>query len=322
VPDTIANPLDLRRMYVEIGRRRDDAPWNLRIGRQPLIFGDMRLVSTSNWGNVGPNYDGIRLTVRQPGMRLDGFATRMVVPGDGFDRPRPDRMLSGFYSSFDVGEKSATIDAYVFWKKNLRTVDLFTYGARMDGRLPRNFDYKLELALQRGRVSGEHASAWAGHWEVGRRWARFWGAPRASAEYNYATGDRDPRDGQCQSFDSLYPTNTFGTAGDFGWRNLHESAFSVEWQPGKKTKVKTAYHYFRLVQQHDALYTFSGAVFASAPNATERGVGSEVDVRWVRQMSKSLQFWLGYAHLFPGPYLRQAGRGAVDFPYAMWTVSF
>ena len=119
-------------------------------------------------------------------------------------------------------------------------------------------------------------------------------------------------------FDSLYPTNIYGTAADLGWRNLHEAVLSAEWQPDKKTKLKTAYHWFRLAQQRDALYTFSGAVFVSAPNARDRGVGSEVDVRWVRQMSKSLQFWLGYAHLFPGPYLKQAGRGAIDYPYVMY----
>ncbi len=322
VPYTIADPLDLRRLYVELGRRKEEAPWNLRIGRQPLIFGDMRLVSTSNWGNVGPNFDGVRLSVRENGMRLDGFASRVVVPCEGFDRPRPDRMLSGFYSSFDVGGKAATVDAYVFWKKNLHTADLFTYGLRMDGRAPWRFDYKVETAIQRGTVAAERASAWAGHWEIGRRWPGVRGALRVAAEYNYATGDRDPGDGRYQSFDSLYPTNIYATAGDFGWRNLHEAASYAEWQLDPKTKVRTAYHFFRLAEVRDALYTFSGAVFASAPRATARGVGSELDLRWVRQMSRSLQFWVGYAHLFPGPYLKQAGKGAVDYPYAMWTLSF
>jgi len=97
---------------------------------------------------------------------------------------------------------------------------------------------------------------------------------------------------------------------------------SAEWQPDRKTRVRTAYHLFRLADQHDALYTFSGAVFVSAPNATSRKIGSEVDVRWIRQMSRSLQFWVGYAHLFPGAFLKQTGRGAIDCPYAMWTVTF
>ncbi len=322
VPYTLANPFDLRQGYVEIGLRADDAPWTLRFGRQPLVFGDMRLVSTSNWGNVGPNYDGLRLTVRQPGVRLDGFVSRVVVPGDGFDAPRKDKMLSGFYSSFDAWEKAATFDAYVFWKKNLQTIDLFTYGARSSGRLPYGLDYNVEMALQRGRVAGQPDAAWAGHWEIGHRWRAVRGSPRLAAEYNYATGDQDPHDGRCESFDSLYPTNIYGTAGDFGWRNLHEPAVYLEWQPDKKTKIKTAYHLFWLAETHDALYTASGSVFASAPNATANRVGSEVDVRWIHQMSKSLQLWFGYAHLFPGPYLKQAGKGAVDYPYASWTVNF
>ena len=322
VPYSVANPLELRQGYVELGLRGNDAPWTVRAGRQPLIFGDTRLVSTSNWGNVGANYDALRLSVRQSGVRLDAFTALVVVPCVGFDRPRKDKRLSGFYSSSDVFHKKVTVDAYVFWKKNLQTVDLFTYGIRSVGKMAHGLDYTVEVALQRGRVSGQGDAAWAGHWELGRTWKAWGGTARLAAEYSYATGDQTPHDGHYQSFDQLYPTNVYGTAGDFGWRNLHEPVTYVELQPTKKWKVKTAYHLFWLAQTEDALYTLTGAVWASDPSATDSRVGSEIDTRIIRQMNKNLQFWVGYAHLFPGPYLKQAGKGAVNFPYVMWTFSF
>ncbi|MBZ5575789.1 MAG: alginate export family protein [Acidobacteriia bacterium] len=322
VPYTVANPLDLRQGYVEAGASGNEAPWRVRVGRQPLVFGDMRLVSTSNWGNVGPNFDAVRLSLRQPGVRLDAFASLVGVPCAGFDRPRQDKMLSGFYSSFDIPRAPVTVDGYVFWKKNRQSVDLFTYGLRSAGKIPGNFDYTAEFALQRGRVTGQTAAAWAGHGELGYKFAVPRGSVRMAVEYNYATGDERPGDGRYQSFDQLYPTNVYGTAADFGWRNLHEPAASLEWQPDRKTKVKTVYHAFWLAQRQDALYTLTGAIFVSNPSATQNRVGEEIDVRWIRQMGKNLQLWVGYAHLFPGPYLKEAGRDAVGYPYAMWTFSF
>ena len=69
---------------------------------------------------------------------------------------------------------------------------------------------------------------------------------------------------------------------------------------------------------------FRGPVIEGVPGgiATQNRVGEEIDVRWIRQMGKNLQLWVGYAHLFPGPYLKEAGRDAVGYPYAMWTFSF
>ncbi len=322
VPGTVANSLDLRQGYVELGAGGNEAPWTVRAGRQPLIFGDMRLVSTSNWGNVGPNYDGFHITVRRPGVRLDGFSSTVVIPIERFDRPQRDKRLSGAYSSFDVLNKSVTIDGYAFWKKNLSAVDLWTYGMRSAGKIPLGLDYNVEVALQRGRVARDDAAAWAGHWEVGRRFDTPGGPVRLAVEYNSATGDAAPHDGRYQSFDSLYPTSIYGTAGDFGWRNLHEPVSNVEWQPDRKTKLKVAYHQFWLAERADALYTFSGAVFASHPDAAESRVGGEIDVRWIVQMNQRLQLWIGYAHLFAGPYLRECGKGSMDYPYAMWTYSF
>jgi len=322
IPYSVAQPADLRLGYVELGGGGVEAPLTVRVGRQPLVFGDMRLVSTSNWGNVGPAFDAVRVSLRRARVRLDGFSSLVVIPCRGFDRPRRDKMLSGVYSSFDFFSKAVTVDAYSFWKRDRQSAGLYTYGVRSTGPMPYRLDYNVELALQRGHSSGESVAAWAGHWEIGRKFSSAHGSPRLAGEYNYATGDKAPRDGHYGSFDSLYPTNIYATAADFGWRNRHEPSVYLEWQLDQKTRFKTAYHWFWLAERKDALYTLSGAIFAFNPDATDARVGTEIDVRWIRQVGKNFQLWVGYAHLFPGPYLKQAGRGAIDYPYAMWTLNF
>ena len=328
VPYSVADFLDLRQGYVELGTAQE-GPWGVIVGRQPLIFGDMRLVSTSNWGNVGTNYDGVRLTRRAGIARVDAFYTFVVTPCPGFDRFRTDRRLSGVYTSLNLGKNAAILDGYLFWKNNLRVLgeggrvghsDVYTTGVRSVGRIAAGFDYHAEMALQRGQLAGDGIAAWAGHWEVGRPLTTGRIGTRLNIEYNYATGDHNPHDGRQQSFDQLYPTNVYGTAADFGWRNLYEPVVSFDVSPKKTLKIRTAAHAFWLADAHDALYTFSGAVFARVANAAQTRVGEEIDTRFIYQLSKHLQVWLGYATLFPGPYLREAGRtGTIRYPYAMWT---
>jgi hypothetical protein len=91
----------------------EKGPAGFRLGRQLLVFGDMRLISTSNWGNVGPAYDGARLTLKNSQIRLDAFATALVPPvNHQFDRPRQDRRLHGAYAELPKLLPAATVEAY------------------------------------------------------------------------------------------------------------------------------------------------------------------------------------------------------------------
>ncbi|MFN7939567.1 MAG: alginate export family protein [Bryobacteraceae bacterium] len=330
VPFNMRDPVDLRQAYADIGIQGEQR-WALRVGRQPLVFGDMRLVSTSNWSNVGPNYDGVRLTHNASGVRLDFFSTLVVMPGEIFDKPRADRKLSGFYGTFDAKKWHATVETYTFWKSNLRAVDegfhaghmdVYTTGIRKVGKLPAGFDYNVEVAMQRGHISGDGLRAWFGHWEAGKRLLGAQRGPRLWLEHNYASGDRHSGDGRRQAFEQLYPTpwNVVGRAVDFASRNLQEPLAGMEWQIARRWKLRSTMRGFWLVNGNDALYTLTGAVYARKPGAASTHVGEEAGGWAMYQVSNHLQLWVGYAHLFAGPFLKEAGRGSsVNYPFAVWT---
>lgn len=332
VPCSVTNTVDLRQAYVEIGLKGEQI-WTVRAGRQPLVFGDMRILSTSNWGNVGPAFDAVRLSRKTPRARLDWFASLAVVPVNAFDRPRMDKKLSGFHSSFDFSNRGTSVDAYSFWKSNVKAVDeqghaghlnVVTSGVRSVGKLSRGFDYNVEVAFQRGEIVDTALAAWLGHWEIGRVLGHRRKAPRAWIEYNYASGDSDPHDGRRQTFEQLYPSplSVVGRAADFASRNLHEPQAGIEWQAYKRMRLRGTYRSFWLANTNDALYSLSGAVFAYDPGALDRRVGSEAGVWAICQATQRVQIWAGYANLSPGPYLKAAGRtSSIRYPYAMWTYS-
>jgi hypothetical protein len=178
------------------------------------------------------------------------------------------------------------------------------------------------MAIQRGHSAADHVEAWAGHWEIGHPLWNHPRAPRLAAEYNYATGDGNPHDGRKGTFDQLFPTNVHGTATDVAWSNMHEPVLVLDWRPRTRWRIRTAYHHFWLADRHDGVYTPSGAIWVRNTRATESRLGGEVDIRAIYQMTTHLQIWCGYSPLFAGPYAREAGKGSVSYPYAMWTYVF
>jgi hypothetical protein len=326
VPALVEDTLDVRQAYVELGTA--DAGWSFRAGRQPLIFGEARLVSTSNWGNVGPNYDGGRISYRSRKLSLDWFGASVVRPwGRSFDHPSLDRRLYGFYSAI-LGPHGQTLEPYVFWKSNLAAAgehgdhghqQVYTPGLRWYGPLRRGFDFKTEMAWQGGHSAGDTIRAWAGHWEIGYKTGRMRGRPRFAGEYNFASGDHARGDGKLGTFDQLYPTFKWGVADNIGWRNIHEPIVGAEWTAGKRWKWRATHHAFWLADKHDALYNTLNTTFCVNGKATSSYVGQSSDLRITLQASKQLLVTMGGGHMFAGTYLKQSTRGfSPTYAYVMW----
>jgi hypothetical protein len=334
VPNGVANTFDLRQGYAELGSV-EKGSWGFRFGRQELSFGEERLVGPSNWSNVSRTFDAARLSYARPGVRLDLFASALVVPINGeFDRPRTANKLYGFYSSFDGLLRGSEVQPYFFWKTNtsvrdergrLGDLDVYTYGLRAAGKLPHRLDYSLELAFQSGRAATDVIRAWAGHWLLGYAPWKKERMPHLVAEYNYASGDDDPRDGRRRTFDQLFPTNhsKYGITDRVGWRNMRDAMGGIEWKPASRWTLNVDYHAFWLANRLDALYAAGGALSVQNPKATSSRVGDEIDIQASYQFSARLQLGFGYAHLFPGEYLKQSTKGSgVTYPYVLWTCRF
>ncbi len=328
------NTLDLRQAYVAVGNR-DKGPVRLLVGRQELALGAERLVGAANWGNVARTFDALRLTLQGREFRLDAFAAALTPAVIGrFDRPRLQSGFYGLYASTDRLLHGRTLEPYILWKTapSVRTecgsradLDLWTAGVRSTGKLASNrLDYEVETALQWGRAGSDVVRAWAGHWMAGVPMPTS--SPlRLLLEYNFASGDKDPHDSRRGTFDQLYPSNHafYGTADQIGWRNIHDLAAGFEWRPTRRWRGRLDYHSFWLANARDAFYNEAGVEFVRNPQATNRRIGWELDLQADWQYSDRLRFGLGWARLFPGPYLRQSTPGSsFTYPYLMWQYRF
>ena len=317
--------MDLRLGFIELGDT-ESKPFGLRVGRQELAFGEQRLVGSLNWTNTARSFDAIRATMRHGGYRLDAFAASVVVARNGEFNKRVDgNNLHGLYGGIEKLVPKAVIEPYVLWRIAPR-LRRKTFGVRWTGKLPRSFDYGIETAVQNGALGTDSIHAWAGHWVLGYTVAGVRHKPRLLAEYNYASGDRDPRDGRWGGFDPLYPTghDKHGLADQVGWRNIHHARSGIEWKPRQKLLLLGNYHSWWLASRQDGLYSAGGALLARVPDGSAgRHVGQEVDLQAIYTASREVQIGFGYAHVVPGAFLKKATPGkAYDFPYCMVTYSF
>ncbi len=327
-------PLDLRMAYAEIGDVQKGTV-SVRAGRQEMAFGEQRLIGHLNWTNTARTFDGVRGTIRRGGYQVDVFGASVVrIEEDSFDSSGNGNRFAGAYGSTAALVPNAVVEPYFLWRadRGLRTesattgnLDQRTVGARFNGRLPRGLDYGIEMARQDGSLGSDTVGAWAGHWQLRQSFAGPL-AMRLIGEFNYATGDSDPADGVRGTFDQLYPTghDKYGLADQVGWRNIRHVRAGLDITPIRGWPVTLSHHAWWVANPNDALYNAGGAPIARvAGGGAATHVGQEFDLQVTRALTPQLLLSGGYAHLFAGPFLKEATPGAdYSFPYVMVTYVF
>jgi hypothetical protein len=327
----LRDTLNLHMAYGEFGSKS-----TVRIGRQELVFGEQRLLGHAGWLNAARTFDGARVTLKRNGLQLDAFAASVVrILPDAFDRSGYGNSLYGMYLSATTIVPKQTLEPYFFWRQSpgfvaklggVAALHQATTGVRMAGKLLSAFDYSTEAAVQTGSVGPDTVRAWAGHWLVGKTLTGVAARPRFFGEYNYASGDTNPKSGTRGTFDQLYPTahDKYGLADQVGWRNIRHARAGAELKPSAKWGVSGSYHSWWLASVTDALYSASGAAVArSVAGTAGRHVGQEVDIQAAYNYSPQLQIGAGYAYLIPGEFLKNTTPGhAYSYPYLMATYVF
>jgi hypothetical protein len=326
---------DLRQAYAELGDP-DKNPVALRVGRQEMSLGGERLVGVSQWQNVGRSFDAARLLVHYGRLSLTAFAASVVVLRDGqVGSADAGNNLHGLYASITGWIPNSTLEPYFMWRLQpnvkselgpLGQLDMKVSGARWLGKV-RALDYNTSIVLERGSLATDRVDALAAHWLLGYSFPNLAGFLRVVAEYNYATGDGNPHDGRGNTFQLLYPTahDRHGLSDQVGWRNIHQLRGTVEIRPHPKWTLTPSFNAFWLADAHDALYNSQGNVVVArvANGSAGRWVGQEVDLSSQYSLTRVTQIGAGFAHIFPGTFLKRATPGqGFSYPFLQISTKF
>ncbi len=107
---------DLRRAFVDLGDPEQD-PISLRVGRQDIAFGHLRLVGTSYWRNASRGWDAAMLVVNRDRFRVNAWAASPVIAtANGLSHHQQGNNFHGVYSSFRDVIRGSVLEPYVFWR--------------------------------------------------------------------------------------------------------------------------------------------------------------------------------------------------------------
>lgn len=355
-PNVDADLFDLHQGYIRIGDA-SEFPVSLKLGRQELSYGDERLIGPSDWGNIPRAFDAAKVRYENSDFWVDAFFGRPVVPRQSkLNLSNEHDNFWGLYGStktllpkhetqvYFLGRNTDT-SSPTFINDSLATLpsprDIYTLGARLKS-LPASFgnwDYELEGAYQFGRFKSTSTSAsldqnaFAAHAAGGYTFAEAPTKPRVGLEYNYASGDSDPTDGEHGTFDNLFPTNHkfYGYMDFVSWQNIHDLRATASLKPLPPLLLTADVHGFWLADANDYFYTVGGAPRKTGGYGINPGagdyVGSEIDFVATYTIKPYAIAQAGYGHFFVGEYVKNSlsatgGSHDADWIYGQLVFNF
>jgi len=325
---------DLRRAYVDLGDIEQD-PIAFRVGRQDLSFGWQRLLGTSYWRNASRGWDAAMMIVNWKMLRVNAFAAAPVINYDnGLSHHQPGNDLHGIYSRWRNLLPQSDLEPYLLWHLApgvkteagpLAKLDEKTVGLRWAGT-PSHWDYDAEIADQFGNIGTDAIRAWGWSGIAGYTFGSSALKPRLSFKYDYASGDRNPKDGVHGTFDQLYPNihDHHGLADQVAWQNLVSVRTVFRASVRRNWMISGAFNDWWLANAKDGFYNSSGSIVArDTRGVSGTHIGTELDLQTSYRFDRNLEVGTGVGHIFSGDLLLNTGHArAYTYPYVMLQYNF
>lgn len=324
-----------------------DGDGRLLVGRYTMTVGSRRFVIRNGYRNTVNTFTGLDYAWTNGGDHVHAFWTLPVRrrPFDGpslrdnefeWDDQDKDLQFYGVFASRQLDD-ATKLEVFAYGldedAPNTRNRRLVTPGARLvRPALPGAVSFELEGAVQVGdsqaTVGGpklDH-SAWFGHASVGYTMDAAM-QPTVRLAIDYASGDRDPTDGDNNQFDRLYGAPRF----DFGptglWGVIQRSNFQApELRFSIKPSARSTWMFaFRDLQLASSRDVWVGAGVRDATGQSGRQVGKHYEIRGQYEVfEKTMFFEIGGGYLVAGSFLDRApnSRGGRDSRYAYAQVTW
>jgi hypothetical protein len=310
--------------------RGNERPVSLRYGIQNFEFLDRRLLGNNQWRNTANTFLGFRGAIGQDAndWSLDLLAVQPIEREKyQWDEPIDGRWVYGLIGHWRGWSEFVTLEPFYLGLSQDQRVGVpervvHSPGLRAYGSVGRTgFDFDVSVINQFGDNGIRQVSAWGGTAEIGYRLEGPW-KPRVSLFYGYASGDKDPNDGDDERFERFYGFGRPWSANDYiVFENISTPKLRVELTPSEKLRVDFGYSWYYLASATDR---FAGANNARDPSGLSGSeIGHEFDIRARGQVNKRLEAILGYAHFTAGDFIGQVLRpDDTDFAYLEFNYSF
>jgi hypothetical protein len=337
---TDRNHADLLNLFTDIKvANANNGPVYIRVGRQELLYGSQRLISTLDWVNTRRTFQGVKAFWRTAEWDVDAFWVRpMIIEKGNVDNWDTQQNFFGLWAT-NKPKPGHLIDLYFLSLENERNLSAANVLAgnilqgnshvhTMGGRLAGNFDnflYELEGMYQFGRRSNMDVSAFAVATGVGYRLPLPMN-PQGWIRYDFASGDSRHTDGRSNTFNQLFPFGHYymGFLDRIGRQNVHDINAQFTLHPMPWITFITQYHRFYLANNRDYLYNAAGlATYRDINGQSGSHVGDELDFRLNLHVNRHQDVLLGYSKMWTGEFLNKQAPGInPDLFYIQYNIRF
>jgi hypothetical protein len=315
------NDFDLNQLFAEANFGDEQ----LRIGRQELRFGNMRMVATRDGPlNARMPLDGARLIVRKPWGRLDAFLLQIVAvaPGAFDDHAKGQPWVwGGYYTAPQKAADQPALELYAIgydarrnvYQEGIGIERRRTLGARIT--LNRNgWDHDVEANYAFGRFRSGNIRAWSANWEGGYTFRDVKWKPRLGWLGSVNSGDQKAGDGNLETYRPFVAKNPWAQMVPFGYPNIEGLQLNAGVQPIPALKLALRHFFLRRQSAGDGTYTGSFSLQRAATPGMARDLAGISSFYGEWDVNRHLRLSAAYDHVDAGGFILQ-GPGKRDTDY-------
>jgi hypothetical protein len=284
-------------------------PSFVRVGRQPITWGEGRLLGEADWTPAGRSLDAVRGRLVAGDVSFEVLAAALTDPQNGVALDAYGELF-GARVEWSLDPLFA-IEAYglarIAQDNPLVSLDQSVKGETYTGSLRLHGDahawtWGAEGAYQLGHADDLDANraAWAAAGHVAYAFEGVTLHPSVQIGADYASGDRGGA--TYRTFDPLLPDvhRWHGAMDLFAWSNEAEANARVGMVPWTDGALAFEYRYARLAQPGAAWRSAYLTTIGSAPGNTDATLGQEIDALLGWSPWEALSLELGYSIFFLG----------------------
>jgi len=193
-----------------------------------------------------------------------------------------------------------------------------SFGTRVWGRTG-PWDYNFEGVYQCGTFGRGSIRAWTFASDTGFTISGVAGNPRIGLKADVASGDRDPRNADLQTFNALFPRGGyFNDSAIIGPANFVDLHPGVEIHPAETLTLSFDADFYWRQSRRDGIYGPALNLIRSGKPTDARAIGVQPSIRGEWRAGRHWTFVATVAHFVAGEFLKQSGPGRNLTYFTSW----
>lgn len=325
---------DLHQAYLNV-LNVAGSDFDIKLGRQELKYGKGRLIAAPTWSNRIRSFDAGVVHCDHNGFYGDIlYGQDVKYDDDKFNASRNEEMLVGTYFGYQKHKMTPLTEGYFLGLidiKGANDIRRYTVGLRLQATVSAGTVVDIEVPYQFGETGTTTAGtrgikAWAFHADASKSFENIQWKPKFTVGYDEASGDKDPNDSVNNTFVPLYQSthDSYGLMDFSRWQNVRNPEINLTFSPTERMRFSSQADFFWLQSKFDNWYNSSGGSVRTKTSG-ERGyyLGSELSLRAYYDFNKNIKLESGYAHFFPGGYVKDSGADDdADWVYAQMVAKY